>query len=153
MLSVVDETDDDWQAITALGSWDDFDDFFQQKYIDSECFAAGCTVVVTNADGVVHRRRFGGHKDGSIFCVYSVTKIVTTIACLQLRDAGKLRLDDPLSTHLPYWLDEARPTEEGVSGTHASPLGGAMGGKGRKTTTRLGAFRDTINAAFHLDRQ
>ena len=64
MLSVVDETDDDWQSITTLGSWDDFDDFF-----------------------------------------------------------------------------------------HASPLGGAMGGKGRKTTTRLGAFRDTINAAFHLDRQ
>jgi len=117
MLSVVDETDDDWGSITTLGSWDDFDDFFQQKYIDSECFASGCTVVVTNADGVVHRRRFGGHKDGSIFCVYSVTKIVTTIACLQLRDAGKLRLDDPLSTHLPYWLDEARPTEEGVSAT------------------------------------
>ena len=177
MLSVVDETDDDWQAITALGSWAEFDAFFAEKYIDSECFAAGCTVVVTNADGVVHRRRFGGHKDGSIFCVYSVTKIVTTIACLQLRDAGKLRLDDPLSTHLPYWLDEARPTEEAgiawwvgmgstcfgfhpeakvgvlVYGTHASPLGGAMGGKGRKTTTRLGAFRDTINAAFHLDRQ
>ena len=40
-----------------------------------------------------------------------------------------------------------------IYGTHASPLGGAMGGKGRKTTTRLGAFRDTINAAFHLDRQ
>ena len=78
MLSVVDETDDDWQSITTLGSWDDFDDFFQQKYVDSECFASGC---------------------------------------------------------------------------HASPLGGAMGGKGRKTTTRLGAFRDTINAAFHLDRQ
>ena len=94
MLSVVDETDDDWQAVTSLGSWDDFDDFFQQKYIDSECFASGCTVVITNGDGVVHRRRFGGHKDGSIFCVYSVTKIVTTIACLQLRDAGKLRLDD-----------------------------------------------------------
>ena len=37
MLSVVDETDDDWQAVTSLGSWDDFDDFFQQKYIDSEC--------------------------------------------------------------------------------------------------------------------
>ena len=68
MLSVVDETDDDWQAVTSLGSWAEFDAFFAEKYIDSECF-------------------------------------------------------------------------------------GAMGGKGRKTTTRLGAFRDTINAAFHLDRQ
>ena len=70
MLSVVDETDDDWQAITALGSWAEFDAYFAEKYIDSKCFASGCT-----------------------------------------------------------------------------------GGKGRKTTTRLGAFRDTINAAFHLDRQ
>ena len=86
MLSVVDETDDDWQAVTSLGSWDDFDDFFQQK---STCF--------------------GFHPEAKV---------------------GVL-----------------------VYGTHASPLGGAMGGKGRKTTTRLGAFRDTINAAFHLDRQ
>ena len=32
MVSVVDETDDDWQAITALGSWDDFlDAYFQRK--------------------------------------------------------------------------------------------------------------------------
>ena len=35
MLSVVDETDDDWQAITALGSWAEFDAFFAEKYIDS----------------------------------------------------------------------------------------------------------------------
>ena len=48
--------------------------------------------------------RFGGH-DGSIFCAYWSPD--RPIACLQLRDAGKLRLDDPLSTHLPYWLDEA----------------------------------------------
>ena len=40
MLSVVDETEDDWQAITALGSWAEFDAFFAEKYIDSECFAA-----------------------------------------------------------------------------------------------------------------
>ena len=38
MLSVVDETEDDWQAITALGSWAEFDAFFAEKYIDSECF-------------------------------------------------------------------------------------------------------------------
>ena len=35
MLSVVDETDDDWQAITALGSWDAFDAYFQQKWAPS----------------------------------------------------------------------------------------------------------------------
>ena len=52
-------------------------------------------------------------------------------------------------------VDETEDDWQAITalGTHASPLGGAMGGKGRKTTTRLGAFRDTINAAFHLDRQ
>ena len=35
MLSVVDETDDDWQAVTSLGSWAEFDAFFAEKYIDS----------------------------------------------------------------------------------------------------------------------
>ena len=122
MLSVVDETDDDWQAITALGSWAEFDAFFAEKYIDSECFAAGCTVVVTNADGVVHHRAAG--------IAWWVGMGSTCFGFHPEARVGVL-----------------------VYGTHASPLGGAMGGKGRKTTTRLGAFRDTINAAFHLDRQ
>ena len=102
MLSVVDETEDDWQAITALGSWAEFDAFFAEKYIDSECFGIAWWVGMGSTC-------FGFHPEAKV---------------------GVL-----------------------VYGTHASPLGGAMGGKGRKTTTRLGAFRDTINAAFHLDRQ
>lgn len=37
------------------------------------------------------------------FRIGSVTKLFTAAAVLQLRDAGKLRLDDPVSAHLPWF--------------------------------------------------
>ncbi|MEE9162558.1 MAG: serine hydrolase domain-containing protein [Candidatus Neomarinimicrobiota bacterium] len=40
----------------------------------------------------------------TIFRIGSVTKLFTATAVMQLRDAGKLQLDDPLTDHLP-WFD------------------------------------------------
>ncbi len=40
------------------------------------------------------------------FRIGSVTKVFTATAILQLRDAGKLRLDDPISRHLPEFSIE-----------------------------------------------
>ena len=34
---------------------------------------------------------------GTIYSICSISKLFTSIAVLQLRDAGKLRLDDPVS--------------------------------------------------------
>ena len=42
----------------------------------------------------------------SIFRVASITKTITGTALLQLRDAGKLDLDDPIRRHLPESLDQ-----------------------------------------------
>ena len=110
-----DESYDDWQAVLSLDSWEAFDAYFQAKYIDTEVFAGGATVVISDKQGVVHRRVFGDHKEDSVYCAYSVTKIVTTVACLQLRDEGKLDLDDPMSKHLAGWVDADRPAEPGVT--------------------------------------
>ena len=38
------------------------------------------------------------------YSICSISKLFTSIAVLQQRDAGKLRLDDAVSEHLP-WLD------------------------------------------------
>lgn len=38
---------------------------------------------------------------GSLFRIASMSKSITAVAILQLRDAGKLRLDDPLSLYVP----------------------------------------------------
>jgi CubicO group peptidase (beta-lactamase class C family) len=63
----------------------------------------------------------------TIYSICSISKLFTSIAVMQQRDAGRLRLDDPVKTHLP-WLDiqetvpEAGPaTIEGLL-THASGL-------------------------------
>ena len=37
----------------------------------------------------------------SIFAIASMTKAITTVAALQLVEQGKVRLDEPVSTHLP----------------------------------------------------
>lgn len=39
----------------------------------------------------------------TIYRIASITKLFTSTAILQLRDAGKLQLDDPLGKHLPWF--------------------------------------------------
>lgn len=39
----------------------------------------------------------------TVYRIGSITKLFTSTAILQLRDAGKLRLDDPVSRHLPWF--------------------------------------------------
>jgi CubicO group peptidase (beta-lactamase class C family) len=48
----------------------------------------------------------------TVFRIGSVTKLFTGLALLQLRDAGKLRLDDPVVTYLPEIQGVVYPTTE-----------------------------------------
>ncbi len=63
----------------------------------------------------------------TIYSICSISKLFTSIAVLQLRDAGKLRLDDPVEKHLP-WFTIKKTAPEGpeitIEGllTHASGL-------------------------------
>lgn len=41
----------------------------------------------------------------SLFRIYSMTKAVTAVAVMQLRDEGRFRLDDPVSKYLPEFAD------------------------------------------------
>jgi len=62
----------------------------------------------------------------TIYRIGSLSKLFTSIALLQLRDAGRLRLDEPITTYLPWF--PARPGATGkpvtVAGllTHSSGL-------------------------------
>jgi CubicO group peptidase (beta-lactamase class C family) len=64
---------------------------------------------------------------GTIYSICSISKLFTSIAVMQLRDAGKLRLDDPVGKHLP-WFTIRKTAPEGpeitIEGllTHASGL-------------------------------
>jgi CubicO group peptidase (beta-lactamase class C family) len=62
----------------------------------------------------------------TIYSVCSISKLFTSIAVMQQRDAGKLRLDDPVGQHLPWFRlkhteGEGAVTIEGLL-THASGL-------------------------------
>lgn len=39
----------------------------------------------------------------TIYRIASITKLFTAVAIMQLRDAGKLQLDDPIAGHLPWF--------------------------------------------------
>jgi CubicO group peptidase (beta-lactamase class C family) len=63
----------------------------------------------------------------TIYSICSISKLFTSVAVMQLRDEGKLRLDDPVAKHLSWFaLKRSKPeagdiTIEGLL-THASGL-------------------------------
>ena len=58
------------------------------------------------ADGFGEANREAGVQATSetIYSICSISKLFTSVAVMQLRDAGKLRLDDRVADHLP-WFD------------------------------------------------
>ena len=68
-------------------------------------------VVWSKAYGHANVERGTPMRTDSIFRIASHSKLFTSIAVLQLRDAGKLRLDDPITDHLP-WFDMQNPYPE-----------------------------------------
>nr|WP_269091271.1 serine hydrolase domain-containing protein [Actinopolymorpha cephalotaxi] len=75
----------------------------------------GAALVVTHGPDVVHVRGFGHTSAGTPvtprtqFRLGSVSKSFTATAVLQLVDAGRIRLDDPVRTYLPkFAVDDPR---------------------------------------------
>jgi CubicO group peptidase (beta-lactamase class C family) len=63
----------------------------------------------------------------TIYSICSISKLFTSVAVMQLRDAGKLRLDDPVAKHLPWFnIKQTFPERENITVeglmTHASGL-------------------------------
>lgn len=63
----------------------------------------------------------------TIYSICSISKLFTSVAVMQLRDAGKLRLDDPVAKHLPWFnIKRTFPEREDITieglMTHASGL-------------------------------
>lgn len=60
-------------------------------------------VVWAKAYGLADLERREPLSTGSIFRIASHSKLFTAVAVLRLRDQGKLSLDDPIATHLPWF--------------------------------------------------
>lgn len=84
-------------------------------------------VVWIGGIGLADRERSVPATPSTIYSICSISKLFTSIGVMQLRDEGQLRLDDPVSRHLPWFRIRRTAPERGeitVEGllTHASGL-------------------------------
>jgi methyl acetate hydrolase len=56
--------------------------------------------MVADARGITYEQAAGASKD-AIFAIASMTKPITSVAVMQLVEAGKVKLDEPAATYLP----------------------------------------------------
>jgi methyl acetate hydrolase len=80
----------------------------------------GVVATVATADAVAYQGAFGINKDG-IFAIASMTKPVTSVAVMQLVEAGKVKLDEPAATYLPE-LGTVQVLEGGVLRAPKTPI-------------------------------
>jgi len=74
----------------------------------------GISLAIVHDQELVYARGFGYIDDkqkvratpGTIYSICSISKLFTAIAVMQLRDAGKLNLDDPVAGYLPWFAPE-----------------------------------------------
>ena len=74
------------------------------------------TVVDEGVCGYANHDRTQALGDDAIFRLYSMTKPVVSVRCLQLVEAGKLRLDDCVSRWIPAFANQQVLTPEGQTG-------------------------------------
>ena len=115
------------QSLALLNTWLDAQRDYEQ--------IPGLSVAVVHDQNVVWMRGYGfadvakktPARTDTLYSICSISKLFTSIAVMQQRDAGKLRLDDPVAKHLPWFTirrsDPAAPeiTVEGLL-THSSGL-------------------------------
>jgi CubicO group peptidase (beta-lactamase class C family) len=80
----------------------------------------GVVAMVATADALAYQGAFGFDKD-AIFAIASMTKPVTSVAVMQLVEAGKVKLDEPAATYLPE-LRTVQVLEGGVLRAPKTPL-------------------------------
>ena len=85
-------------------------DAYLEKLVDSGS-PPGLSMVIVKNDSIVYSKGFGWadgpHKikatPQTVYHWWSITKIPTAIAILQLQEQGKLQLDDAISKYLPFF--------------------------------------------------
>ena len=115
------------QAVTLLGKWLDAERAYQRFPGLSAAVVHDQELVWTGASGYADRERKIPATPGTIYSICSISKLFTSLAVMQLRDQGRIRLDDPVQKHLPWFTIRRSNPESGeitVEGllTHASGL-------------------------------
>ena len=92
---------------------------------------AGGKLVFTGSVGYTNTEKKVPATTLSDFRIASMTKSFVSVAILQLRDAGKLRLDDPASMYIPELKGQQGPASDApviTDPSFAESFGGFPGG-------------------------
>lgn len=115
------------EALAVVETWLDAQRAYEQIPGVSAAIVAGEEQVWSGAFGAAHPATGAAATPTTLYSICSISKLFTSMAIMQLRDAGELRLSDPVADHLPwYTMEEAEEgappvTIEGVL-THSSGL-------------------------------
>jgi len=115
------------EAAALLDKWLDAQRAFHQIPSLTGAVVHDQTVIWQGASGWADRERRIAATPTTLYSICSISKLFTSLSVLQLRDQGRLRLDDPVEKHLPWFnIRRAHPTSghitvEGLL-THASGL-------------------------------
>ncbi|MSR52748.1 MAG: class A beta-lactamase-related serine hydrolase [Gemmataceae bacterium] len=96
--------------------------FMEGQVVDKKI--AGGIVVVSHDGKIGHFRAYGQMdveankpmKEDTIVRLYSMSKAITTAAALVLVDAGKIKLNDPVSKHIPSFAKLQVAAKDGLRG-------------------------------------
>lgn len=107
-------------AKTELTDFEEVDDYISAKM--EELDIPGAALVIVHDDQIVHLKAFGV-ADGSgrpvtpqtPFFTGSTGKSITALAIMQLVEAGKIKLDAPVQTYLPWFRVEDEKASEVIT--------------------------------------
>src|SRR5262245_44955146 len=90
------------EATTLVGKWIDAERAFKRIPGVSGAVVYRNEVLWQGGSGYADVERKAPALPTTLYSICSISKLFTSIAVLQLRDKGLLRLDDPVEKHLPW---------------------------------------------------
>jgi|CXWL01.1.fsa_nt_gi CubicO group peptidase (beta-lactamase class C family) len=91
------------QALTFLEMWLDGQRAYEGIPGISAAVVHDQQVIWKSGMGLADRERSAAASPSTVYSVCSISKLFTSVAVMQLRDEGRLRLDDPVARHLPWF--------------------------------------------------
>ena len=115
------------EALAAYEKWLDGERAFKKIPGIASALVIDQDVIWQGGTGYADLARKTPATPNTLYSICSISKLFTSISTLQLRDQGKLRLDDPVAKHVPWFTPKTAYPADGpitIEGllTHASGL-------------------------------
>ena len=101
------------QALTFLEMWMDGQRAYEAIPGASAAVVHDQELVWASGFGLADRERAAAATPSTVYSICSISKLFTSVAVMQLRDEGRLRLDDPVEKHLPWFAVKQMYPESG----------------------------------------